>query len=191
MPAFAQKAGGMLTDAQIEILVRGIRTPGRSPMLSERQSSGLCIVSPGDAARGQDVFADVLFFLSRSDGRGARAIADPSYLALVSDQHLRTVTITGMPHSGVPDWRGNVPASRCPMPMSPMSSPGSSVTADALSAQIESTEEVLNECTRRAFQTSDVSENRDAVQRRRGRAPWCTDRALSPLSRHPRTKTGL
>jgi hypothetical protein len=34
---------------------------------------------------------------------------DTSYLALVSDQHLRTLTITGMPALGAPDWRGNVP----------------------------------------------------------------------------------
>jgi cytochrome c oxidase cbb3-type subunit 3/ubiquinol-cytochrome c reductase cytochrome c subunit len=41
------------------------------------------------------------------DGRGARDIADSSYLALVSDQHLRTVIITGMPQLGMPDWRGH------------------------------------------------------------------------------------
>jgi cytochrome c oxidase cbb3-type subunit 3/ubiquinol-cytochrome c reductase cytochrome c subunit len=34
---------------------------------------------------------------------------DSSYLALVSDQHLRTVIITGVPAFGSPDWRGNVP----------------------------------------------------------------------------------
>jgi cytochrome c oxidase cbb3-type subunit 3/ubiquinol-cytochrome c reductase cytochrome c subunit len=45
------------------------------------------------------------------DGRSGRggSIVDSSYLALVSDQHLRTVTITGMPALGAPDWRGDVP----------------------------------------------------------------------------------
>ena len=30
-----------------------------------------------------------------------------SYLALVSDQHLRTVIIVGMPNLGMPDWRSH------------------------------------------------------------------------------------
>jgi hypothetical protein len=35
------------------------------------------------------------------------AVTEPSYLSLVTDQHLRTVTITGMPQLGMPDWRNN------------------------------------------------------------------------------------
>ena len=38
-----------------------------------------------------------------------------SYLALVSDQDLRTVVIVGRPELGAPDWRNNVPGK----PMSP------------------------------------------------------------------------
>jgi mono/diheme cytochrome c family protein len=41
------------------------------------------------------------------DGRGARAVADPAYLSLVTNQHLRTVIIVGMPNLGMPDWRGH------------------------------------------------------------------------------------
>ena len=37
MPAFAQKAGGMLTDAQIDILVHGIRTRWARPGTFETQ----------------------------------------------------------------------------------------------------------------------------------------------------------
>ena len=33
---------------------------------------------------------------------------DPSYLALVSDQGLRTTVIAGRPDLGMPDWRGYV-----------------------------------------------------------------------------------
>jgi hypothetical protein len=33
---------------------------------------------------------------------------DGSYLALVSDQGLRTTVIAGRPDLGAPDWRGNV-----------------------------------------------------------------------------------
>ena len=105
MPAFAQHAGGMLMDAQIEILVRGIRTwakPGDFANLPPYVSS-----QAGDAARGREVFASACSSCHGRDGRGARAIADRSYLALVTDQHLRTLMIVGMPNLGMPDWRGH------------------------------------------------------------------------------------
>jgi cytochrome c oxidase cbb3-type subunit III len=31
---------------------------------------------------------------------------DPAYLALVSDQALRTAVVAGRPDLGMPDWRG-------------------------------------------------------------------------------------
>jgi cytochrome c oxidase cbb3-type subunit 3 len=105
MPAFAQRAGGMLTDAQIEILVHGIRnwaTPLQDENLPSYASS-----QAGDAARGREVFATACSSCHGHDGRGARAIADRSYLLLVTDQHLRTVMIVGMPNLGMPDWRGH------------------------------------------------------------------------------------
>ena len=40
---------------------------------------------------------------------------DPSYLALVSDQNLRTNVIVGRPDLGAPDWRGDAPGK----PLSP------------------------------------------------------------------------
>ena len=43
-----------------------------------------------------------------SDARGGSSIVDGSYLALVSDQGLRTAVIAGRPDLGAPDWRGNV-----------------------------------------------------------------------------------
>ena len=45
----------------------------------------------------------------------ASSIVDGSYLALVSDQNLRTTVIAGRPEMGAPDWRGDVPGK----PMSP------------------------------------------------------------------------
>lgn len=108
MPAFAQKAGGLLTDAQIDILVRGIRSRGPKPGAFDRDKLPAYAASqPGDAARGRNVFAASCSSCHGPDGRGARAIADSSFLALVSDQHLRTVIITGMPHLGMPGWRSH------------------------------------------------------------------------------------
>jgi len=105
MQAFALKAGGMLTDAQIDIIVHGIRTSWAKPGAPDKDEPSYRATQPGDAERGRKVFARVCSSCHGPDGRRGRAIADSSYLALVSDQHLRTVTITGMPHLGMPDWR--------------------------------------------------------------------------------------
>ena len=104
MPAFAQKAGGMLTDAQIEILVRGIRNWAK-PV--EENPPAYASSRTGDPSRGHDVFAASCTSCHAKDGRGAIAITDPSYLSLVTDRHLRTVIIAGMPQLGMPDWRNN------------------------------------------------------------------------------------
>jgi len=105
MPAFAQRAGGMLTDAQIEILVRGIRN--WATHLEHENPPTYASSQAGDAGHGGELFATACSSCHGRDGRGARAIADRSYLALVTDQHLRTVMIVGMPNLGMPDWRSH------------------------------------------------------------------------------------
>jgi cytochrome c oxidase cbb3-type subunit 3/ubiquinol-cytochrome c reductase cytochrome c subunit len=35
------------------------------------------------------------------------SIVDPSYLALISDQNLRSILIAGRPDEAMPDWRGD------------------------------------------------------------------------------------
>jgi len=108
MQAYAQKAGGLLTDAQIDILVHGIRTRWATPgALPSGKPPAYTAPAPGDAVRGHNVFTAACSACHGPDGRGARAITDSAYLDLVSDQHLRTVTIAGMPHLGMPDWRGH------------------------------------------------------------------------------------
>ncbi len=105
MPAFGQKAGGFLTDAQIGILIRGIRRWANPGALGGARPPAYAAAQPGDPTRGQNIFAASCASCHGPNGRGARAIAETSFLALVSDQHLRTVIITGMPHLGMPDWR--------------------------------------------------------------------------------------
>ena len=112
MPAFGQTAGGLLTDTQVDVLVRGMRERWARPgALGSDKPPAYAAPQPGDTARGHNVFTTFCSSCHGSDGRGGRAgsIVDASYLALVSDQHLRTLTITGMPALGAPDWRGNVP----------------------------------------------------------------------------------
>jgi mono/diheme cytochrome c family protein len=110
MPAFAQEAGGLLTDAQIDALVGGIREHWAKPGAFDNEKPPAYAASqPGNPARGQSAFNTICSSCHGPDGRGGQAgsIVDNSYLALVSDQHLRTVTITGMPHLGMPDWRNH------------------------------------------------------------------------------------
>ena len=108
MPAFAQKAGGMLTDAQVDILVHGIRDRWAKPGAFEKGTlPAYAATAPGDAERGHNLFNALCSSCHGSDGHGTRAIADSSYLQLVSDQHLRTVIIIGMPNLGMPDWRSH------------------------------------------------------------------------------------
>ena len=112
MPAFAQKQGGMLTDEQIESIVRGIRERwGGSPRLGATPPPYESTVR-GDAPRGEAVYATFCASCHGSKGQPgpkAGSVTDPAYLSLISDQGLRTLVITGRPDFGAPDWRGNVP----------------------------------------------------------------------------------
>jgi mono/diheme cytochrome c family protein len=107
MPAFAQTAGGMLTNAQIDILVHGIRSWANPGAFANVKLPAYAASQPGEATRGAEIFKGSCALCHGPEGRGARTIADSSYLALVTDQHLRTVIIVGMPHLGMPDWRSH------------------------------------------------------------------------------------
>jgi cytochrome c oxidase cbb3-type subunit III len=111
MPAFAQSAGAMLTDKQIDALVSGIRSWARSEVLNNATPPPYSSQTPGDPQRGAEVYRTYCSSCHGVDGRGANkasSIVDRAYLALVSDQELRTIVIAGRPELGAPDWRGNV-----------------------------------------------------------------------------------
>jgi cytochrome c oxidase cbb3-type subunit 3/ubiquinol-cytochrome c reductase cytochrome c subunit len=111
-PAFAAAAGGALTDPQIDALVRGLgETWGRPDAVRDVELPPYA-ASAGDPERGKAVYASACAGCHGKDGTGGPkggAVADPSYLALVSDQHLRTTVIAGRTDLGMPDWRGYVP----------------------------------------------------------------------------------
>ncbi len=113
MPAFAQSAGGALTAKQIEILVSGIRERWSKPdALSGANPPPYAASEPGDASRGSAAYAIYCSSCHGAGGRGgekANSIVDGSFLALLSDQELRTIVIVGRPELGAPDWRGNIP----------------------------------------------------------------------------------
>ncbi len=111
MPAFAQSAGGMLTDKQIDALVNGIRSWAKSDVLNNATPPPYSSRTPGDPQRGAEAYRTYCSSCHGTDGRGgnkASSIVDGAYLALVSDQELRTIVIAGRPELGAPDWRGDV-----------------------------------------------------------------------------------
>jgi mono/diheme cytochrome c family protein len=112
MPAFAKAGGGALTDDQIDVIVRGLRSQGASVGTDSLNPPPYAMSAFGDPVRGGDAFATFCTRCHGADGRGgsmASSIVDPAYLTLVSDQSLRTTIIAGRPDLGAPDWRGNVP----------------------------------------------------------------------------------
>jgi mono/diheme cytochrome c family protein len=113
MPAFAQSAGGLLTDEQVNVITNGIISRwGRKGILDGVNPPSYAAKATGDAAHGEIAFGTYCASCHGPEGGGAAkgsAITNDSFLALVSDQGLRTIVITGRPDLGAPDWRGNVP----------------------------------------------------------------------------------
>jgi mono/diheme cytochrome c family protein len=117
MPPFARSAGGMLTDQQVSALAQGMLREWGTPNLLATQSAPPYLATfPGDAGRGQQAFATFCARCHGTTGEGNTvdqksnpgkigSIVDPSYLALISDQYLRSIMIAGRPDEGMPDWR--------------------------------------------------------------------------------------
>jgi cytochrome c oxidase cbb3-type subunit 3 len=112
MPAFAQSSGGMLTDKQIDVIANEIRSRWSRPgILNGANPPSYTPKSTGNAQQGEVVYGTYCKSCHGSEGQGGpkgSAITDDSFLALVSDQGLRTIVIAGRPELGAPDWRGNV-----------------------------------------------------------------------------------
>ena len=113
MPAFAVSAGGMLTDAQVDVITKEICSRwSRRGILDAASAPPYTPKLTGDAQRGEAAYKTFCESCHGPVGRGgqkASAISDDSFLALVSDQGLRTIVIAGRPELGAPDWRGNLP----------------------------------------------------------------------------------
>jgi cytochrome c oxidase cbb3-type subunit III len=113
MPAFARSAGGTLTDQQIDVLVRESRARwGKPDVLAGVKPPSYTASGPGDVARGAQVYETFCASCHGPSGKGRGklgSIVDGSYLALVSDQGLRTTVLVGVPDLGAPDWRRNLP----------------------------------------------------------------------------------
>ncbi len=123
MPAFARSAGGILTDQQIEVIVQGmLREWGKPAEFASTALPPYASNNPGDVVEGQKTFVAACARCHAADGTGIKSsegkpadpgtspdsIVDPSYLALVSNQSLRSLIIAGRPDENVPDWRGYI-----------------------------------------------------------------------------------
>jgi cytochrome c oxidase cbb3-type subunit III len=114
MPAFAISAGGSLTDEQVDALVHGMRAAwSKTGTLEGANPPPYLVVKTGDRAHGQQVYATYCASCHGLAGQAGKSkagsITEPAFLALASDQTLRTVIIAGRPDIGQPDWRNDLP----------------------------------------------------------------------------------
>ncbi len=96
MPAFAQSAGGMLTDKQIDVIAGGIGAWAKPNALGDQTPPPYSTQAAGDPQRGANAYRTYCSSCHGADGHGgskASSIVEGSYLALVSDQQLRTTVI--------------------------------------------------------------------------------------------------
>lgn len=112
MPPFARDSGGTITDHQIDILSQEMQTRWSRPQDFKGISIPPYTGALGDPDRGQMTFETYCAGCHGSAGTGgakAGSVVDPAFLALVSDQHLRTTVIAGRADQGIPDWRSDAP----------------------------------------------------------------------------------
>jgi cytochrome c oxidase cbb3-type subunit 3/ubiquinol-cytochrome c reductase cytochrome c subunit len=119
MPSFAQSAGGMLTDRQVAVIAQGLLSEWKkSDVVATQSDPAYSATLPGKPEDGQQAFLRHCARCHGATGEGSSgdpktgigrmgSIVDPTYLALVSDQYLRSIIIAGRPDQGMPDWRGD------------------------------------------------------------------------------------
>ncbi len=129
MPPFSKSAGGTLTDAQLTVLAHGIvERWGKPGLLAHDIPPPYEATLQGNAERGFTSYGIYCARCHGASGEGGPAdgkttagksgthregwlgsIVDPSYLALISDQNLRSITIAGRQDEAMPDWRNDGP----------------------------------------------------------------------------------
>jgi cytochrome c oxidase cbb3-type subunit 3 len=101
MPAFGEAAGGFLTPQQVDTLVAGMRSRWAHANQNVLDMPTYSSTTIGTAEQGHQIFQ---VKCSSCHQQGQQKITDTSYLALMSDQGLRTIVIAGRPDLGQPDW---------------------------------------------------------------------------------------
>ncbi|HMG84193.1 MAG TPA: cytochrome c [Terracidiphilus sp.] len=101
MPAFGESAGGFLTPQQVATLVNGMRSRWAHADHKVHDMPTYSSSTIGAVEQGHQIFQ---VKCSSCHQQGQQRITDTSYLALMSDQSLRTIVIAGRPDLGQPDW---------------------------------------------------------------------------------------
>lgn len=124
MPAFAQSAGGLLTDQQIDAIVQGmLKEWSRPAEFANVSLPSYASNDTPDLAAGRQVFVEACARCHGSDGAGVRkhagaapfSIVDANYLALISNQGLRSIVTAGHPDPQTPDWRTYIAGTTHPL----------------------------------------------------------------------------
>ena len=109
MPGFTRRAGGLLTDEQIDALVKGMRAIWlKGDVFGGEHPPAYVDGTAGDPSAGAGVYDASC---SRCHGKAGGAaglsgsVLNASLLALVSAQAIRTEVVLGRPDLKVPDWR--------------------------------------------------------------------------------------
>jgi cytochrome c oxidase cbb3-type subunit 3/ubiquinol-cytochrome c reductase cytochrome c subunit len=130
MPPFAKSKGGMLTDQQIAVLTAGMQQHWGDPSaLAGATPPPFAAAAPGNPAQGQQAFTTFCARCHGADGTGGKSphgeslgsLVDPSYLALITDQGLRSIILAGQTEQDAHDWRAysaSPGAPAIPIPMS-------------------------------------------------------------------------
>ncbi len=112
MPPFAISGGGALSDAQVDAIVRGMRAQWfKGDVLQGLNAPPYKVNKQADPARGKQIYSMNCARCHGAPGGppGPKgAVLDPPFLALISDQTIRTTVIAGRPDLGMPDWRDQI-----------------------------------------------------------------------------------
>jgi mono/diheme cytochrome c family protein len=112
MPAFAKEQGGTLTDKQVKALAEGIKARwGKQLAVSKDEVPPYLASETGSADGGKSAFRRACAVCHGEEGKGTEKegrivhrINDPAFLALISNQALRRLVITGRPDLGMPTY---------------------------------------------------------------------------------------
>jgi len=116
MPAFAQSAGGMLTAAQVNAIISGMRQQWSQPnVFAGAKPPPYAQAQSGDTHNGEQTYQARC---SSCHAPSREQITSPDYLALIGDQALRSIIIAGRPDIGQPDWSHLDTGSKTAQPLS-------------------------------------------------------------------------
>ena len=119
MPAFAQSAGGMLTDAQINALIAGMRKEwSQAECLCRSSAAAVRARSDRRCAARRASLSGALRFVPR-DGRSRQQVTSPDRILRWSAiRRCARIIIAGRPDIGQPDWRHDSPGGKAAAPLS-------------------------------------------------------------------------